>query len=170
MIDTGKLRAVIAKATPGEWAWETPMGEHCPWIVQGGKQAYEWKPLATLGDCIEDGPNPHSKAFRAVQGNAAYIATFDPPTTTALLDTIDTLSQQLAEARKAAFGIGQRVVYSLGQRSEFADPLDRSEAVISATVIGNIEGWYEIEFDSDNSRVVVKPSSIRALASEASHD
>ena len=123
MTDTGKLRAVIAKATPGEWAWETPMGEHCPWIVQGGKQAYEWKPLATLGDCIEDGPNPHSKAFRAVQGNAAYIAAFDPPTTTALLDTIDTLRQQLAKAR----ALWAQMAFPSGPEhaGEMADAMDK---------------------------------------------
>lgn len=50
------------------------MGENCPWIVPAGQEAYEWVPIATLGDCLEDGPHPRSKAFREIQANAALIA------------------------------------------------------------------------------------------------
>ncbi len=54
--------------------WETPMGENCPWIVPAGQEAHEWVPIATLGDCLEDGPSPRSKAFREIQANARLIA------------------------------------------------------------------------------------------------
>jgi len=34
------------KHTPGPWNIETPM-EHEFWIVQSGKETYEWFPIAT---------------------------------------------------------------------------------------------------------------------------
>lgn len=70
----GRMVVGEFKGTPGPWEWQTPMGEHCPWIVQAGKQAYEWEPIATLGDCTEDGPSPRSKAFQRVQADARLIA------------------------------------------------------------------------------------------------
>jgi len=33
--------------TAGEWCIEDPMGDEY-WIVQAGKQAYEWEPLAAI--------------------------------------------------------------------------------------------------------------------------
>jgi len=64
-----------ARHTPGPWAWETPLGEHCPWVVQDGKQAYEWDPIATLGYYTEEGPPTGSEAFQRLQANAQLIAT-----------------------------------------------------------------------------------------------
>jgi hypothetical protein len=63
-----------AQHTPGPWAVETPMGESAPWIVQDGKQAYEWEPIATLGDCTEDDLPKRSKAQKTIEANARLIA------------------------------------------------------------------------------------------------
>lgn len=64
---------VVTAPTGGDWAMETPMGEHCPWIVPGGKEAFEWEPIATLGDCTESGPSTRTKAFKEIQANARLI-------------------------------------------------------------------------------------------------
>lgn len=60
------------KHTPGPWEVQTPMGDGAPWIVQSGKQAYEWEAIAALGDCLED-LNPRSVAARTIAANAARI-------------------------------------------------------------------------------------------------
>ena len=49
------------------------MGESNPWIVEAGKQAYEWEPIATLGNGDDDLP-PRSKAQRTINANANLIA------------------------------------------------------------------------------------------------
>ena len=58
--------------TPGPWAFETPMGDEFPWIVQDGLQAHEWEPIATVGNGDEDLP-PQGKQQRTVTANAARI-------------------------------------------------------------------------------------------------
>lgn len=85
-LDTGKLRALIAKATPGEW-----------FVANGGVGARQVLDNGNVV-CLEP-ENMMAASLDKWPANAAYIATFDPPTTTALLDTIDTLRAQLAEAR-----------------------------------------------------------------------
>lgn len=38
----------MAKHTPGPWTIEDPMGEAIPWIVEAGKETYEWRCLAMV--------------------------------------------------------------------------------------------------------------------------
>ncbi len=59
---------------PGPWEVETPMGDSSPWIVESGKQAFEWEPIATLGDCLENDLPPRSAAQRRIEANARLIA------------------------------------------------------------------------------------------------
>lgn len=44
----------MTKHTPGPWTIETPMGEETPWIVEAGKQSYEWRCIAIVPVKPED--------------------------------------------------------------------------------------------------------------------
>lgn len=56
------------KHTPGPWTIETPMGDENPWIVEAGKQAYEFRCIAII-PCERDGdeiPIPEARANAAL--------------------------------------------------------------------------------------------------------
>lgn len=56
---------MATKHTPGPWCIETPMGEDTPWIVEAGKQSYEWHCIAMVPvsqDNEDDLPVPVAKA------------------------------------------------------------------------------------------------------------
>jgi hypothetical protein len=51
--------------TPGPWTIETPMGEETPWIVEAGKQSYEWHCIAIVPiepEDEDDLPIPQARA------------------------------------------------------------------------------------------------------------
>lgn len=54
----------MAKFTPGPRAVETPMGDDNPWIVEDGKEVYDWRCLAIVpwGKLECDVPRPEAEA------------------------------------------------------------------------------------------------------------
>ena len=117
----------LVEHTPGPWAWETPMGENCPWIVQAGKEAFEWEPIATLGDCLEDGPSRRSKAFRRIQADARLIAA--APDLLEALEAIATL-RPAGDCKNRLIVQMERIALTAiaKARGQALQPLDKDQA------------------------------------------
>ncbi len=84
-----RLRELAAKATPG------------PWHVDG-----MWDVSARDEDC-EPFVIASTEGQQDRDRNAAFIATADPATVTALLDRVDELERALIEAKRRLFLVGR---------------------------------------------------------------
>lgn len=65
----------MSKHTPLPWEVETPMGDDTPWIVETGKEAYEWRMIAmtaSSGDGNESEDDPPVSRTEAM-ANAEFI-------------------------------------------------------------------------------------------------
>lgn len=82
-----------AKHTPGPWTIETPMGDDDPWIVEAGKQSYEWHCIAIVPCGQEDEDDLPVVEARA---NARLIAS--APTLSAALEREREKVRELREA------------------------------------------------------------------------
>lgn len=84
----------MSKHTPGPYSVESPMDD-CLWIVEAGKQPYEWRVIATLPFPDERGDIPRTQVI----ANARLFAASD-----VMLKALVGLSGILATAESNASG------------------------------------------------------------------
>lgn len=107
-LDLTRLRAVAEAATPGEWTleydnaddWEAGIDDgDYPYALHGPRNCSfdHW----TDKRLVKDDLNRVTEISEMVDGDAKFIATFDPPTVLALLSRLEQAEQQVARVRGA---------------------------------------------------------------------
>ena len=101
-----KIKEALERATPGPWCIEDPMAPESVWIVQAGKETYEWWPIAVCNLPDEEG---HLFTGSEVHANARLIALLSPENVKALIGEVERLQSKheglvgaLEELRTAA--------------------------------------------------------------------
>lgn len=134
-----KLEELAVLATPGDWEVEDPM-DHELWIVEAGKQAYDWRVIAglPLPDERKDIPRKQVKA------NADLIALLHNN-----MPTILTALRSIAAPKQDAEVVAEQAPHNAGNimvRGEEYVPLEAYQEAMS--------GWKAVNMNTTPSSVI----------------
>lgn len=121
-----RLKEVVAKATPGPW--EVAAHKTCRVV---------WAPNAPN----KSSPSSHGKSIcnigiRSHPENCNYIAAFDPPTVSSLLQQIETLQKQVGVAREHFHLI-------VIQRENFVEDAAKNSIEFAVEALSTLDGMGE---------------------------